>query len=133
MLGDDGKVGGTTVGYTGNFPYFSSPSTSTSTSPCTLVNLTWAFSNPTSKPVSTPTKLSDLSTSLTSAPSFGAPNKGATPGQTSTITTSNDATYNTYIAGLHLYAPLSLIVNTVPASSWKLTFTWADATSAFIG
>jgi hypothetical protein len=106
------------------------------TSPCSMVNLTWGFTNPTSCAASPPsttaacTTSSSLTAFCTGTPeTISAPAPSAT--QTSTISVGRGTTYDPYISGLRLYAPLSWRVQTNGAA-WSLTFTWAGATAAFV-
>ena len=108
-----------------------------STSPCTMVNIEWGFTTPTSCAVA-PDSTTTACTSSVSFSTFvsdgwetiAAPGPGAT--QTSTLTTTRGSTYNTYVSGLHLYAPLSVRDQTLPGGVWSVTFTWPGAPAAFI-
>ncbi len=115
---------------------FAGPYPGLTASPCSMVNLTWGFTNPTSCAASPPstTAACTTSSSLTAFctgtwQTISAPAPSAT--QTSTITVGRGTTYNTYISGLHLYAPLTWRAQTSGAA-WSLTFTWAGATAAFV-
>jgi hypothetical protein len=119
LLGDSG-----TSTYAGVLPVLGS------TSPCTMVDIGWTFTNPAGTASSSTTKLSVFSNGTPHGIAAPDPNTN----QASTITTSRDGTYNSYISGLHLYAPLSHRVQTKPiGSGWSQTFTWAGPESAFIG
>lgn len=108
---------------------FSGTLPSSMTSPCGMVTIAWATTNPAGT-VTAATPLSTFADNTWHA--VTAPGPGAS--QTSTITTARGSGYNTDISGLHLYVPLSHRVQSVPTgSSWQQTFTWSDATAAFIG
>jgi Concanavalin A-like lectin/glucanases superfamily len=117
----------------GPYPY----TVSSSTNPCSLVNVSWGFTNPTTcgwSPNSLTAACSDPPvSSLAAFVSAGAqtiasPAPGAT--QTSTIKLSRGAGYDTtFLPGLRLYAPLTFKAT---SGGWVNTFTWAAATSAFL-
>lgn len=111
---------GTTT-FTGTLP-------ATMTTPCAKVTVQWTFTNPSG----TATATVPLSTFADGTwRSVDAPAPGGT--QTSTITVRQGTGYSTDLSGLHLYAPLSYRVQTLPAgSAWSQTFTWAGAAAAFI-
>ncbi len=111
---------GTTT-YSGTLPDGTSAS-----SPCDKVDVTWSFTNP---PSSFAGSLTTLASGWQDVASL-AP--GAT--ETGTVSTSRGAGYTatTYLPGLRLYAPLSFRVLTNPVSPWSVTFTWPDASAAFI-
>jgi hypothetical protein len=108
----------------------------TTTDPCTMVNVSWGFTNPTScgwspnsltAACSDPPAASLSAFSTAPAQTIASPSPGAT--QTSTEMLSRGSTYNTgFLPGLRLYAPLSFRAST---GGWVNTFTWTDATSAF--
>ncbi|MFN2562071.1 MAG: hypothetical protein ABR571_12350 [Jatrophihabitans sp.] len=119
--------------FAGPYPY----TVSSSTNPCSLVNLSWSFATPAScgwSPNSVTAACSDPpAASLVAFTSAGAqtiasPAPGTT--QTSTIKLSRGAGYDTtFLPGLRLYAPLTF---KAASGGWANTFTWADATSAFL-
>jgi hypothetical protein len=115
MLGDPG-----TTTFTGTLP-------SSMTAPCGQVNVTLGFANP----------LAVVATQSLAALADGDPRSVPAPGSGSTqlltVTTSRRSSYSTDIAGLHLYAPMTIAVTTMPSSSWALAFTWSDDDSAFLG
>jgi len=115
-LGDSG-----TTTFAGPYPVIGA------TSPCTMLDLTWMFANPDGTAASG-IRLSAFATGA--AHTVTAPAPGVT--QTMTISTARDPTYDAYVSGLHLYAPLSLTVGTSPASAWMLTFSWPGAAAEFI-
>jgi hypothetical protein len=106
-------------------------------SPCSMIDIEWEFTAPTSCAVS-PGSSTDPCTSSTSLSSFAsdswvsvaAPGPGET--QTSTLTTTRDPTYNAYVSGLQLYAPIAERDQTLQDSVWSVTFNWLSATAAFI-
>jgi hypothetical protein len=107
------------------------------TSPCSMVDIQWGFTTPTSCAVA-PSSANDACTSSASLSAFvsdgwvtiAAPGPEET--QTSTLTTSRDPTYNTYVSGLQLYAPISVRDQTLQDNVWSVTFAWPSATAAFI-
>lgn len=123
---------------TGTSTYTAAQPVIGTTSPCTMVDITWGFTGPTScavAPQSETAACTDTTTKLSAfANGVWQTVQGPPPGgtQTSTISTSRDLTYNPYVSGLHLYAPLSFRVQTNPVSPWSVTFTWPDASTAFI-
>jgi hypothetical protein len=102
-----------------------------------MVDMEWGFTTPTSCAVS-PASSSDACTTSASLSSFAtdgwvtiaAPDPGET--QTSTLTTSRDPTYNVYVSGLQLYAPIVERDQTLQDNVWSVTFSWSNATAAFI-
>ncbi len=119
---------GTTT-FAGPFPVIAS------TSPCTMVNIMWGFTTPTScavAPQST-TAACTTSASLTTFVAAGwqtVASVGPSGTQTSTISISRGASYNAYISGLHLYVPFGFRAQSTPSLSWSLTFSWPAATAA---
>jgi hypothetical protein len=109
-----------------------------STNPCTAVNFSWGFSNPTScgwSPNSTTAACTDPPVaSLAGFCAAGAQTvASAAPGTTATGTLKlgRGATYNSgFMPGLRLYAPLTMQAS---AGNWLNSFSWTDATSAFLG
>src|ERR1700722_5807157 len=107
------------------------------TSPCSMIDIEWEFSTPTSCAVA-PSSSEDACTASASLSSFAsdgwvtvtAPSPGET--QTSTLTTTRDPTYNTYVSGLQLYAPIVERDQTLQDNVWSVTFNWPTATAAFI-
>lgn len=112
MLGDSG-----TTTYAGSLPVIGA------TSPCTMVDVTWTLANPAGTVSAAGTKLSALATG--SWHTVPAPAPGAT--QTSTITVSRDATWNSYVAGLRLYTPLEHRLTA--SSAWTATLSWAGSSA----
>jgi hypothetical protein len=116
---------------------FSGTYPSGTANPCGSVNVGWSFAGPAScawSPSSTTSSCSTTpTTSLTAAVTAGAQSIASpVPGATviSTVSTSRGAGYSTAFApGLHLYAPITF---TAKAGSWVNTFTWSDASAAFI-
>lgn len=109
MLGDSG-----TATYGGSQPVIGS------TSPCTMVDLALT--------VTGGTAVAGASLSAWMAHGAYAQTAPAANGgtQTATAQTYRDSTYNSYVTGLYLYAPLRWTVTTTPAgSSWQLTFNWS--------
>jgi hypothetical protein len=107
------------------------------TNPCSLVNFSWGFTTPTScgwSPNSLTAACIDPPAASLAAFVAAGPRTIASPApgttQTSTVKMSRGTGYDTtFVPGLHLYAPLTF---TAAAGGWVNTFTWADATSAFL-
>lgn len=119
LLGDPG-----TTTYTAAIGYL------TGGDACTMDTLGWTLGASTA--VSTMTLRALVNAGWSPTTPISAP----TPGNTQTSTTSYARVasgYDTDVAGLHLYAPLAYRVTTSPHTAWSLTFTWPDATAAFIG
>lgn len=100
----------------------------TMSAPCSKVDIGFGFTGP----------AATIGTQSLAAFANGVPRVVPAPApattQTVAISTSRGAGYHTDISGLHLYAPLTFTETTDPVSAiWKLTFSWADAASAFIG
>lgn len=112
MLGDSG-----TTTYAGSLPVIGA------TSPCTMVDVTWTLTGPAGTVSAAGTQLSALANGAWHTVSAPAP--GAT--QTSTITVSRDATWNSYVAGLRLYTPLQHRLTA--GSAWTATFSWAGSSA----
>jgi hypothetical protein len=94
--------------------------------PCSKVNIALAFTNPAA---------SIAAQSLTSFAS-GTPTTIAAPAigttQSLTITTSAGTGYNSDLAGLHLYVPISFGYAVSGAPGWAQTLTWStDAAQVF--
>ncbi len=121
---------GTTT-FAGPFPVIAD------TSPCSMVDIEWGFTSPTSCAIA-PNSFDNACTSSVPLSDFAsdgwvtvaAPGPGET--QTSTLTTSRDPTYNAYVSGLRLYAPLVVRDQTLLDNVWSVTFTWPTAASEFI-
>ncbi len=114
MLGDSG-----TTTYTGSQPIIGS------TSPCTMVdlNLTVAGAAVNSPPTSLSAWFTHGVYTVTAPTASG--------GTTSSVAqTYRDSTYNTYVSGLYLYAPLVWAV-TLTGTAWTVSFSWTT-TSALV-
>lgn len=112
---------GTTT-YTGALPIIGA------TSACSMTDIAWAVANPAGT-VTAATKLSTFADGAWHA----VPSPGPGQSQASTITISHDPTYNSYVAGLRLYAPILHRVQASPApSSWSMIFNWSDNTSSLV-
>ncbi|MGC4112631.1 MAG: hypothetical protein QM747_19835 [Nocardioides sp.] len=114
MLGDPG-----TTTYAGTLP-------ATMATPCAQVDVAFGFTSPTAS-------IAQQSLAAFVAGGGGtvaAPGPGVT--QTMTVSLTRDATWNGDVAGLHLYAPLTVTETTAPASTWSLAFTWPSAAGAFL-
>lgn len=123
-LGDTG-----TTTYSGTHPVIGS------TSPCASIDIGWAFTSPAGTGAASGTRLSTFADGTwTTIP---APAAGSS--QTSTMTVSRDAGYNSYVAGLRLHPQFSWRVQTNTTSTWNAaiawsqTFGWTDATAVIIG
>jgi hypothetical protein len=114
MLGDSG-----TTTYTGTLP-------ASMTAPCSQVDVAFSFTNP----AASIAKQSLTSFANGTATTVAVPDPATT--QTMTVSVSRGATYNSVIAGLHLYAPLTLTEKTTPASGWALSFAWSSAAGVFL-
>ncbi len=106
--------------YTGSLPVIGA------TSPCTMVDVEWSTASPSGTISTGGTKLSALADASWHA--VPAPAPGAS--QTATITLSRDATWNSYVAGLRLYAPLEHRLTA--GAGWTATFSWAGPSGVFI-
>ena len=95
------------------------------TSPCTMVDLAWTTTGPAGTISAGGTKLSALADGTWHT--VTAPGPGGT--QTGTITLSRDATWNAYVAGLRLYAPLE---HRLTAGSWTGTLSWSGSSAVFL-
>ncbi|MCW2856058.1 MAG: hypothetical protein JWR52_1673 [Marmoricola sp.] len=113
---------------TGTTTYAGSLPTIGATSACSMVDLAWTFTSPSGTASAAGTKLSTFANGTWHT--VTAPGAGGS--QTSTVTLTRDATWNAYVAGLHLYAPLSQRLSAPPASSWTAILTWDGATGVFI-
>lgn len=106
--------------------------------PCSMVNVSWGFTNPTScgwSPTSTSAACTDPPASSLAAfvaagsRTIASPAPGTT--QTATVKLSRGTGYNTgFLPGLRLYAPLTFQAT---RGGWSNVFTWSDSTSAFLG
>lgn len=107
-------------------------------SACSMLNLTWGFTNPTSCAWSPQSKTNACNTVTPSTlaafvaagwQEITAPAPAGT--QTSTISLSRAASYTVaYMPGLRVYAPLSFRGT---CGGWSTTFSWPDAAAAFVG
>lgn len=112
---------GTTT-YAGTLPVIGS------TSPCTMVDVSWTLSGPAGTVVAAGTALSSLANNSWHA--VPAPGPGTT--QTGTIAASRGASWNAYVAGLRLYTPVEHRISAPTGSAWTATFGWADSAAVFI-
>lgn len=108
---------GTTT-YTGTLPDGTPAS-----APCSNLNVTWSFTNPSSS------FSGSLATLASGWQTVTAPAPGAT--QTGTVSVSRGSGYTTYMPGLRLYAPLQFSGMTT-SGTWGNTFAWRSAAAAFI-
>jgi hypothetical protein len=114
---------GTTT-YVGTMPVIGA------TSPCTMLDIGWATTSPAGTVVSAGTKLSAFADGTWHT--VAAPAPAGT--QTSTISLSRDATWNSYVLGLRLYVPFGHRVQAAPAGgTWTATFSWAASTAVVLG
>lgn len=121
MLGDDGTSAGSTPAYAGSFPVIGTAD------PCAMINVSWTFTDP----AATVTAGTSLA-AFADGSYHGVPVAAPGTAQTSTITISRGSSYDSYVSGLHLYAPVSMRVTTDPAHAWSLTFAWSEAEAALL-
>lgn len=95
---------------------------------CKSLDLGWTFASPTGTATTSTTSLYSLVTSGASA--VGAP--GPSLSQTATLALSHDAAYNAYVAGLHLYVPMTSTISTLPGNKWPLSFAWTPSATTTI-
>jgi hypothetical protein len=88
--------------------------------PCTSVDIAWAMTNPAAI-VLTNTTIRAAVVTPGWSPISARPGPGVT--QTSTITTQRDATFNAYVAGLIIYAPIQMEYS-VGTAPWTVSFVW---------
>jgi hypothetical protein len=113
MLDDTG-----TTTFTGILP-------SSMTAPCGKVNVSFAFTNPTGSIA----QQSLAGFANGTATTIAAPGPSTT--QTMTVSVSRAGTYSSDIAGLRLYAPLTITEKTA-TGSWSLAFAWTTADGVFV-
>ncbi|MGN6160565.1 MAG: hypothetical protein ACTHOG_02570 [Marmoricola sp.] len=118
---------GTTT-YTGTLPIGSGSASPAASAACKSIDLGWSFTSPAGTATSASTSLYTLVT--TGATAVSVPGSGSS--QTATLALSHDATYNGYVAGLHLYVPMSSTISTVPGNKWPLTFAWTPGATTTI-
>ncbi|HWU32998.1 MAG TPA: hypothetical protein VN108_08990, partial [Marmoricola sp.] len=99
----------------------------TASAACKSMDLGWSFS-PGGTATSTTTSLYSLVTAGGTA--VGAPGPGAS--QTATLALSHDSAYISYVAGLHLYVPVTSTISTLPGNKWPVTFSWTPTASSTI-
>lgn len=115
--------------YAGTLPSVGTGSTSPAASAaCKSVDLGWSFASPSGTATAATTSLYALVTSGASA--VGAPGPGSS--QTATLALGHDAAYNAYVAGLHLYVPMTSTISTLPGSKWPLAFSWTPSATTTI-
>lgn len=115
--------------YNGTLPAVGAGSASPAASAaCKSLDLGWSFTSPSGTATSATTSLYTLVTS--GASSVGAPGPGLS--QTATLTSSHDAAYNSYVAGLHLYVPMTSTISTLPSNKWPLVFSWTPSATTTI-
>jgi hypothetical protein len=114
MLGDSG-----TTTYAGALP-------SPMTAPCSQVDVAFSFTNPTASIA----RQSLAAFANGTATGVALPGPGIT--QTMTVSVSRGATYDATIAGLHLYAPVTITEKTSPGGGWALSFAWPGAAGVFL-
>ncbi|HEX7740738.1 MAG TPA: LamG-like jellyroll fold domain-containing protein [Marmoricola sp.] len=115
MLGDSG-----TTTFTGSLPVVGAGNASTASAACKSVDLGWSFTNPSGTATSATTSLYTFVTA--GATAVGAPGPLST--QQATLTLARDSAYNAYVAGLHLFVPMTSTISTLPGNRWPLTFSW---------
>lgn len=119
---------GTTT-YTGTLPVVGVGSGTTASAACKSIDLGWSFTSPAGTASTASTSLYTLVT--TGASAVGAPGPGAS--QNASLALSHDATaYNSYVAGLHLWVPMTSMISTLPGNKWPLRFSWVPAASTTI-
>ena len=116
---------GTTT-FTGTLPTVGAGS-ATASAACKSVDLGWSFTSPTGTATSSATSLFAwvAGTSAVSAPAAGTT-------QSATLTLSHDTSYNSYVAGLHLWVPMTSTISATPGLQWGLTFSWTPAAGSTI-
>lgn len=88
--------------------------------PCSKVNVAWTFTTPSgSIAVQSLTALADNAARSVTAPSVGGT-------QSLSIATAQGTGYNSDLAGLHLYVPLTFTYGVSGATNWIQTLTWSD-------
>lgn len=118
---------GTTT-YTGTLPVVGAGSGTTASAACKSLDLGWSFTAPSGTASSTSTSLFTLVTS--GAAAVSAPGPGST--QSATLALAHDAAYSSYVAGLHLWVPMSSTITTLPGNRWPLTFSWTPTATSTI-
>lgn len=113
MLGDPG-----TTTFTGPLP-------ASMSNPCTRVDVAVTFANPADSIARQPLAAFADGT----ARQVKAPGPGST--QTMTVSLSRGSSYTPAMAGLRLYAPLTVTEKT-PTGAWSLRFQWPGAEGAFL-
>lgn len=118
---------GTTT-YPGTLPVIGAGSGSTASAACRSVDLGWSFVNPSGTASAATTSLYTLAT--TGSAAVSAPDPSGS--QTATLVLSHDAAYNSYVAGLHLYVPMTSRISVLPGSKWPMTFSWTPSATTTI-
>lgn len=113
---------GTTT-YTGTLPVVGAGSGTTASAACKSIDLGWTFTSPSGTASSSSTSLYTLATS--GASSVSAPGPSST--QNAALALAHDAAYNSYVAGLHLWVPMTSTISTLPGNKWPLTFSWTPS------
>jgi hypothetical protein len=88
--------------------------------PCTSIDIAWAMTNPAATVLANMTIRAAVVTAGWTIIS-ARPGPGVT--QTSPITTQRDATFNAYVAGLIIYAPIQMEYS-VGTAPWTVSFVW---------
>jgi hypothetical protein len=117
MLGDTG-----TTTYSGTLPVIGA------TAPCSMVDIGWSMTTPTGTVAAAGTQLSAFAVGTFHTVSAPAP----AGSQTSTVTMSRDATWNSYISGLRLWVPMDHRIQS-SGGAWLRTFSWSSSASTVIG
>jgi hypothetical protein len=120
---------GTTT-FTGTLPIVGAGLGSTASAACKSLDLAWSFTSPSGNATSTASSLSAWVATSGTTSAVSAPGAGAT--QSATLTVSHDAGYNAYVAGLHLWAPMTSTISVTPGAHWGLTFAWTPSAATTI-
>lgn len=121
---------GTTT-FTGTLPVVGAGFGTTASAACKTLDLGWSFTNPAGSATSAASSLyAWVATPGTTTTAVGAPGPGAT--QSATLALTHDASYDAYVAGLHLWVPMTSTISLTPGAKWALVFAWTPSATTTI-
>jgi hypothetical protein len=116
--------------FTGTLPVVGVGSGTSASAACKSLDLGWSFTSPSGSATSSAVSLYSWIATPASISTVGAPGVGNT--QSAAITVSHDGLYDPYVAGLHLWVPMTSAISVSLGTRWSLTFGWTPSVSTTI-
>jgi hypothetical protein len=120
---------GTTT-FTGTLPVVGAGNGTTASAACQSVDLAWSFTSPSGHATASASSLYAWVATAGTTSAVGVPGPSAT--QSATLALTHDASYNSYVAGLHLWVPMTSTISVSPGAHWSLAFGWTPSASTTI-